>query len=196
MAAEQNSQNNVDMMDDFTLFRFNQIIKEKANMPPGKTPTLILTDSSGKRRLSFGNLGQLQEIREQKALIDAGSDISLSPSEEKDIKETEGECPFYLQDTKQIKIAFDPCQIGLICDTFALFLISEATKEEVPTEPKQEYDLQFEGKIKFKSDFHRHMHKFSEAHSFSVFMLLVIVANCGILIAMTFEVVVVRGGMN
>ena len=90
MATGQNSESNVDMMDDFTLFRFNQMIKEKANLAPGKTPTLILTDSSGKKRLSFGNMGQLQEIREQKALIDAGSDISLSPSEEKDVKETEG----------------------------------------------------------------------------------------------------------
>ena len=94
MTSEQSSHSNVDMMDDFTLFRFNAIIKEKANLAPGKTPTLILTDSSGKKRLSFGNLGQLQEIREQKALIDAGSDISLSPSEEKDVKETEGECLF------------------------------------------------------------------------------------------------------
>ena len=75
-----------------------------------------------------------------------------------------------------------------------MFLVSEGTKEEIPGKPKPEYDLQFEGKIEFKNDFHRHMHKFSEAHSFSVFMLLVIVANCGILIAMTFEVVVVRGG--
>ena len=72
--------------------------------------------------------------------------------------------------------------------------MSGGAKEEMPTKPKHEYDLQFEGKIEFKSDFHRHMHKFSEAHSFFVFMLLVIVANCGILIAMTFEVVVVRGG--
>ena len=38
------------------------------------------------------------------------------------------------------------------------------------------------------------MHKFTEANSFSIFMLLVIVANCAILIAMTFEIVVVRGG--
>ena len=80
-----------------------------------------------------------------------------------------------------------------IGNIFRYFLIADGPKEEVP-KPKHEYDVQFEGKIQFKSDFHRHMHKFSEAHSFSVFMLLVIVANCGILIAMTFEVVVVRGG--
>ena len=66
MANEDNSQSNTDMMDDFTLFRFNQMIKEKAKLAPGTSPTLILTDSSGKKRLSFGSLGQLQEIREQK----------------------------------------------------------------------------------------------------------------------------------
>ena len=109
MTTEQSSHSNVDMMDDFTLFRFNEIIKEKANLAPGKTPTLILTDSSGKKRLSFGNLGQLQEIREQKALIDAGSDISLSPSEEKDVRETEGECLFFKNKILNKMILFYPC---------------------------------------------------------------------------------------
>ena len=120
MTTEQSSHSNVDMMDDFTLFRFNEIIKEKANLAPGKTPTLILTDSSGKKRLSFGNLGQLQEIREQKALIDAGSDISLSPSEEKDVRETEGECLFLK--TKQndtfLSLSLLNCFVLIICDFF------------------------------------------------------------------------------
>ena len=125
MATGQNSESNVDMMDDFTLFRFNQMIKEKANLAPGKTPTLILTDSSGKKRLSFGNMGQLQEIREQKALIDAGSDISLSPSEEKDVKETEGLVSLF---TFLIKVVFlslplfncSVLHVLIICDTFFL----------------------------------------------------------------------------
>ena len=73
------SQMNVDMMDDFTLFRINQLTKEKSSLgKPGQTPTVILTDSTGKKRLSLANYGQLQEIREQKALIDVESEISLS----------------------------------------------------------------------------------------------------------------------
>ena len=67
---------NVDMMDDITLFRINQLTKEKSNLPSGKIPTLILTDSTGNKRLSLANFGQLQEIREQKALIDTVSSDS------------------------------------------------------------------------------------------------------------------------
>ena len=117
-------------------------------------------------------------------------------------KKPKASVSFKKQDTKQnytfLSFPLFYCFVLIICDFFfaGMVLMSKGTKEDIPTKPKHEYDLQFEGKIEFKSDFHRHMHKFSEAHSFSVFMLLVIVANCGILIAMTFEVVVVRGGQT
>ena len=54
---------NVDAMDDFALFYINQLAKEKAHNPAGKTPTLFLTDPSGKRRLGLANIHQVQEMR-------------------------------------------------------------------------------------------------------------------------------------
>ena len=202
--AKGPSQMNVDMMDDITLFRINQLTKEKSNLgKPGQSPTLILTDATGKKRLSLANYGQLQEIREQKALIDAESDISVvsvveGKKEIEDHAEKGKVKPRSKNNTfnyhKLNTLSTECYEIHnlvklLLCVIFTLLTGDAKAK------PKPEYDKQFEGKIKFRNDFHRLMHRFSEANSFSVFMLLVIVANCAILIAMTFEIVVVRGGM-
>ncbi len=81
LGREMSKETIPDVMDELLLFQLTQ--KAKAFTPAGtKLPSLILTDSTGNRRLSVANFNEVQEIIEQKhAIEEAEEEASLGSAE-------------------------------------------------------------------------------------------------------------------